>query len=130
MNYGDLNTNNINKLTNIIYNSNNKDNIIKGNYNNYYSNLNLKNKKKKKKTNSCEMIDKIKCIENLLSSHKNSNKDNNKKKDKDKRNNNISFDNWKFLCDNIYNRTKSTLEKCKEILNIQIIKNKDLLLNN
>ena len=61
MNYGDINTNNINningtnrmnnRLTNINYNSTNKDNIIKGNYNNYYSNLNLnvKNKKKKRK---------------------------------------------------------------------------------
>ena len=139
MSYGDIHTNNINnvngihhissnRLTNIIYNSTNKDNIIKGNYNNYYSNLNLKNKKKKKKTNSCEMIDKIKCIENLLSPHKNNNKD--KNKEKDKKSNNISFENWKFLCDNIYNRTKNTLEKCKEILNVQIKKNKDLLSNN
>ena len=141
MSYGDLNINNINngngmhhissnRLTNIIYNSTNKENIIKGNYNNYYSNLNLKNKKKKKKTNSVEMIDKIKCIENLLSPHKNSNKDKNKIKEKDKKYNNISFDNWKFLCDSIYIRTKSTLEKCKEILNAQIVKHKDLLLNN
>ena len=145
LSYGDINTNGINngngmhhmngnRLTNIIYNSTNKENVIKGNYNNYYSNLNLKNKKKKKKTNSCEMIDKIKCIENLLSPHKNNNKDKNKKKDKDKEKDkkltNISFENWKFLCDNIYNRTKNTLEKCKEILNIQIINNKDLLLNN
>ncbi len=139
MSYGNIHTNNINngnginhlssnRLTNIIYNSTNKDNIIKGNYNNYYSNLNLKNKKKKKKTNSCEMIDKIKCIENLLSPHKNNNKD--KNKEKDKKSNNISFENWKFLCDNIYNRTKNTLEKCKEILNAQIIKNKELLSNN
>jgi hypothetical protein len=86
--YGDINMNNINngngghhmngnRLTNIIYNSTNKDNNIKGNFNNYYSNLNLnlKNKKKKKKTNSCEMIDKIKCIENLLSPHKNNAKE-------------------------------------------------------
>ena len=131
MSYGDINTNNINngnghhmngnRLTNIIYNSTNKENIIKGNYNNYFSNLNLKNKKKKKKTNSCEMIDKIKCIENLLSPHKNNNKD--KNKDKNKKNNEMNFENWKFLCDNIYNRTKNTLEKCKEILNIQLINN-------
>ena len=130
MSYGNIRTNNINngnginhlssnRLTNIIYNSTNKDNIIKGNYNNYYSNLNLKNKKKKKKTNSCEMIDKIKCIENLLSPHKNNNKD--KNKEKDKKSNNISFENWKFLCDNIYNRTKNTLEKCKEIINNQLM---------
>ena len=133
MSYGDINTNNINngnghhmngnRLTNIIYNSTNKENIIKGNYNNYFSNLNLKNKKKKKKTNSCEMIDKIKCIENLLSPHKNNNKDKNKNKEKNKKNNEINFENWKFLCDNIYNRTKNTLEKCKEILNIQLINN-------
>ena len=64
------------------------------------------------------MIDKIKCIENLLSPHKNNNKDKNKNKEKDKKLSNMSFDNWKFLCDNIYNRTKNTLEKCKEILNI------------
>ena len=131
MSYGDINTNNINngnghhmngnRLTNIIYNSTNKENIIKGNYNNYFSNLNLKNKKKKKKTNSCEMIDKIKCIENLLSPHKNNNKD--KNKDKNKKNNEMNFENWKYLCDNIYNRTKNTLEKCKEILNIQLINN-------
>jgi len=135
MSYGDINTNNINngnghhmngnRLTNIIYNSTNKENIIKGNYNNYFSNLNLKNKKKKKKTNSCEMIDKIKCIENLLSPHKNNNKEKNKNKNKDggKKNNEMNFENWKFLCDNIYNRTKNTLEKCKEILNIQLINN-------
>ena len=35
----------------------------------------------------------------------------------------IPYENWKFLCDNIYNRTKSTLEKCKEILNIQLMNN-------
>jgi len=140
MSYGDINTKNINngngvhhmstnRLTNIIYNSTNKDNIIKGNYNNYYSNLNLnlKNKKKKKKTNSCEMIDKIKCIENLLSSHKNGNKDKskNRNKEKEKKNNNISFENWKFLCDNIYNKTKNALEKCKEMLNSQLMNNKN-----
>lgn len=133
MSYGDINTNNINngnghhmngnRLTNIIYNSTNKENIIKGNYNNYFSNLNLKNKKKKKKTNSCEMIDKIKCIENLLSPHKNNNKDKNKNKEKKKINNEMNFEKWKFLCDNIYNKTKNTLEKCKEILNIQLINN-------
>ena len=133
MSYGDINTNNINngnghhmnanRLTNIIYNSTNKENVIKGNYNNYFSNLNLKNKKKKKKTNSCEMIDKIKCIENLLSPHKNNNKDKNKNKEKNKKNNEMNFENWKFLCDNIYNRTKNTLEKCKEILNFQLINN-------
>lgn len=84
MNHGDINTNyinningyqniNTNRLTNVIYSSGNKENIIKGNYNNYYTNLNLniKNKKRKKKTNSCEMNDKIKYIENLLSPHKN-----------------------------------------------------------
>ena len=84
MNHGDINTNNINngtgyqninsnRLTNVIYSSTNKENIIKGNYNNYYTNLNLnlKNKRRKKKTNSCEMNDKIKYIENLLSPHKN-----------------------------------------------------------
>jgi len=144
MSYGGINTNNIdningvnhmnNRLTNIIYSSTNKDNIIKGNYNNYYNNLNLnlKNKKKKKKTNSCEMIDKIKCIENLLSPHKKANKDKNKnkEKEKDKKIDDISFDNWKFLCDNIYNRTKNALEKCKELLNIKLINNKDLSLNN
>ena len=128
---GELNTNNINngnkmhhmsgnRLTNIIYSPGNKENIIKGNYNNYYSNLNLnlKNRKKKKKTNSCEMIDKIKCIENLLSSHKNKNKNKNNEKNK---NSNITLENWKYLCDNIYNRTKHTLEKCKELLNYQIM---------
>ena len=73
MSHGDINTNNINngtgyqninsnRLTNVIYSSTNKENIIKGNYNNYYTNLNLniKNKRRKKKTNSCEMNDKIK----------------------------------------------------------------------
>ena len=97
---------------------------IKGNFNNYYSNLNLnlKNKKKKKKTNSCEMIDKIKCIENLLSPHKKNNKDKNKN-EKNKKTTDIPFENWKFLCDNIYNRTKNTLEKCKEILNMQLMNN-------
>ena len=135
MSYGDINTNNINngnghhmngnRLTNIIYNSTNKENIIKGNFNNYYSNLNLnlKNKKKKKKTNSCEMIDKIKCIENLLSPHKNNNKDKNKNKEKNKKVTDVSFENWKFLCDNVYNRTKNTLEKCKELLNNQLMNN-------
>ena len=135
MSYGDINTNNINngksghhmtgnRLTNIIYSSTNKENIIKGNYNNYYSNLNmnLKNKKKKKKTNSCEMIDKIKCIENLLSPHKKNNKDKNKN-EKNKKMIDIPYENWKFLCDNIYNRTKNTLEKCKELLNIQLMNN-------
>ena len=138
-NYGDININNINngnsgyhmggnkRLSNIIYNSTSKDNIIKGNYNNYYSNLNMKNKKKKKKTNSCEMNDKIKCIENLLSPHKDKNK--NKDKDKNKKLE-ISFDNWKFLCDNIFSKTKNTLEKCKEVLNTQLINNKYLILNN
>ncbi len=135
MSYGDINTNNINngnghhmngnRLTNIIYNSTNKENIIKGNFNNYYSNLNLnlKNKKKKKKTNSCEMIDKIKCIENLLSPHKNNNKDKNKNKEKNKKVTDVSFENWKFLCDNVYKRTKNTLEKCKELLNNQLMNN-------
>ena len=135
MSYGDINTNNINngnghhmngnRLTNIIYNSTNKENIIKGNFNNYYSNLNLnlKNKKKKKKTNSCEMIDKIKCIENLLSPHKNNNKDKNKNKEKNKKVTEVSFENWKFLCDNVYKRTKNTLEKCKELLNNQLMNN-------
>jgi hypothetical protein len=132
MSYGDINTNNINngngmhhvsgnRLTNIIYSSTNKDNIVKGNYNNYHSNLNLKSKKKKKKTNSCEMNDKIKCIENLLSSHKN-NKDKSSNKDKNKKIQ-ISLDNWKLLCDNIYSKTKNTLEKCKEALNSQLINN-------
>ena len=130
---GELNTNNINngnkmhhmsgnRLTNIIYSPGNKENIIKGNYNNYYSNLNsnLKNRKKKKKTNSCEMIDKIKCIENLLSSHKNKDKNKNKNNEKNK-NSNITLENWKYLCDNIYNKTKHTLEKCKELLNYQLM---------
>ena len=136
MSYGDINMNNINngngghhmngnRLTNIIYNSTNKDNNIKGNFNNYYSNLNLnlKNKKKKKKTNSCEMIDKIKCIENLLSPHKNNTKEKNKNKEKNKKVADVSFENWKFLCDNIYNKTKNTLEKCKDLLNIQLMNN-------
>ena len=127
MSHGDINTNNINngqgyqsinsnRLTNIIYSSTNKDNIIKGNYNNYYTNLNLnlKNKRRKKKTNSCEMNDKIKYIENLLSPHK-------KRKNKEKKVESISFENWKFLCDNIYDKTKNTLEKCKEIINAQLI---------
>ena len=130
MSHGDLNINNINngngyqninsnRLTNVIYSSSNKDNINKGNYNNYYTNLNLniKNKRRKKKTNSCEMNDKIKYIENLLSPHK-SNKN---KKNKEKKVDNISFDNWKFLCDNLYDKTKTTLEKCKEIINNQLI---------
>ena len=142
MSYGDINTNNINningtnrmnnRLTNIIYNSTNKENIIKGNYNNYYSNLNLnvKNKKKKKKTNSCEMIDKIKCIENLLSPSKKMSKDKNKDKEKDIKIKEMSFENWKTICDNIYIRTKNTLEKCKELLNSKLINNKDLSLNN
>ena len=130
MSHGDLNINNINngngyqninsnRLTNVIYSSSNKENIIKGNYNNYYTNLNLniKNKRRKKKTNSCEMNDKIKYIENLLSPHKN----NKNKKNKEKKVDNISFDNWKFLCDNLYDKTKTTLEKCKEIINNQLI---------
>ena len=130
MSHGDINTNNINngtgyqninsnRLTNVIYSSTNKENIIKGNYNNYYTNLNLniKNKRRKKKTNSCEMNDKIKYIENLLSPHKN----NKNKKNKEKKVDNISFDNWKFLCDNLYDKTKNTLEKCKEIINSQLV---------
>jgi len=127
---GDININNINngngyqninsnRLTNVIYSSGNKENIIKGNYNNYYTNLNLniKNKRRKKKTNSCEMNDKIKYIENLLSPHKN----NKNKKNQEKKGENISFDNWKFLCDNLYDKTKTTLEKCKEIINNQLM---------
>ena len=50
------------------------------------------------------------------------------KKNKEKKVENISFENWKFLCDNIYDKTKNTLEKCKEIINNQLIKNKDLIL--
>ena len=140
MSFGEINTNNINNvnngngmirhmrgnlLSNIIYNSTNKENAIKGNYNNYYSNLNLnkKNKKKKKKTNSCEMIDKIKCIENLLSPHKNKNKNKDKINEKNKKTSNISFEEWKYLCDNIYYRTKHALEKCREVLNFQQINN-------
>ena len=130
MSHGDINTNNINngtgyqninsnRLTNVIYSSTNKENIIKGNYNNYYTNLNLniKNKRRKKKTNSCEMNDKIKYIENLLSPHKN----NRNKKNKEKKGENISFESWKFLCDNLYDKTKNTLEKCKEIINSQLV---------
>ena len=130
MSHGDINTNNINngtgyqninsnRLTNVIYSSTNKENIIKGNYNNYYTNLNLniKNKRRKKKTNSCEMNDKIKYIENLLSPHKN----NRNKKNKEKKSENISFESWKFLCDNLYDKTKNTLEKCKEIINSQLV---------
>ena len=130
MNHGDINTNNINngtgyqninsnRLTNVIYSSTNKENIIKGNYNNYYTNLNLnlKNKRRKKKTNSCEMNDKIKYIENLLSPHKN----NKNKISKEKKCENISFESWKFLCDNLYDKTKNTLEKCKEIINSQLV---------
>ena len=130
MSHGDINTNNINngtgyqninsnRLTNVIYSSTNKENIIKGNYNNYYTNLNLniKNKRRKKKTNSCEMNDKIKYIENLLSPHKN----NRNKKNKEKKVENISFESWKFLCDNLYDKTKNTLEKCKEIINSQLV---------
>ena len=130
MSHGDINTNNINngtgyqninsnRLTNVIYSSTNKENIIKGNYNNYYTNLNLniKNKRRKKKINSCEMNDKIKYIENLLSPHKN----NRNKKNKEKKGENISFESWKFLCDNLYDKTKNTLEKCKEIINSQIV---------
>ena len=130
INHGDININNINngngyqninsnRLTNVIYSSGNKENIIKGNYNNYYTNLNLniKNKRRKKKTNSCEMNDKIKYIENLLSPHKN----NRNKKNQEKKGENISFDNWKFLCDNLYDKTKTTLEKCKEIINNQLM---------
>ena len=137
MNHGDINTNNINngtgyqninsnRLTNVIYSSTNKENIIKGNYNNYYTNLNLnlKNKRRKKKTNSCEMNDKIKYIENLLSPHKN----NKNKKNKEKKIESISFENWKYLCDNLYDKTKSTFEKCKEIINNQLINRKDLIL--
>ena len=137
MSHGDINTNNINngtgyqninsnRLTNVIYSSTNKENIIKGNYNNYYTNLNLniKNKKRKKKTNSCEMNDKIKYIENLLSPHKN----NKNKKNKEKKIESISFENWKYLCDNLYDKTKSTFEKCKEIINNQLINRKDLIL--
>ena len=63
------------------------------------------------------MNDKIKYIENLLSPHKN----NKNKKNKEKKVDNISFDNWKFLCDNLYDKTKTTLEKCKEIINNQLI---------
>ena len=130
VNHGDINTNyinningyqniNTNRLTNVIYSSGNKENIIKGNYNNYYTNLNLniKNKRRKKKTNSCEMNDKIKYIENLLSPHKN----NRNKKNKEKKSENISFESWKFLCDNLYDKTKNTLEKCKEIINSQLV---------
>ena len=137
VNHGDINTNyinningyqniNTNRLTNVIYSSGNKENIIKGNYNNYYTNLNLniKNKKRKKKTNSCEMNDKIKYIENLLSPHKN----NKNKKNKEKKIESISFENWKYLCDNLYDKTKSTFEKCKEIINNQLINRKDLIL--
>ena len=137
VNHGDINTNyinningyqniNTNRLTNVIYSSGNKENIIKGNYNNYYTNLNLniKNKKRKKKTNSCEMNDKIKYIENLLSPHKN----NKSKKNKEKKIESISFENWKYLCDNLYDKTKSTFEKCKEIINNQLINRKDLIL--
>ena len=130
VNHGDINTNNINngtgyqninsnRLTNVIYSSTNKENIIKGNFNNYYTNLNLnlKNKRRKKKTNSCEMNDKIKYIENLLSPHKN----NRNKVSKEKKCENISYENWKFLCDNLYDKTKNTLEKCKEIINSQLV---------
>ena len=130
-NHGDINTYNINngnnafqninstRLTNVIYNSTNKENIIKGNYNNYYTNLNLniKNKKKKKKTNSCEMNDKIKYIENLLSPHKN----NKGKRVKDEKDISISYENWKYMCDNLLDKTKNTFEKCKEIINNQLI---------
>jgi hypothetical protein len=107
---------NSNRLTNVIYSSSNKENIIKGNYNNYYTNLNLKDKRKKKKTNSCEMNDKIKYIENLLSPHKN----NKNKKNKDKKTQDISFEDWKFFCDNLFDKTKNTLEKCKDIINNQL----------
>ena len=134
-NNDDININNINNrynhmstkgLTNIIYSSNNNENIIKGNYNNYCTNLNLKKKNKKKKTNSCEMNDKIKCIENLLSPHKNNNKEKNKNKNKNIIN--LTCDNWKFLCENLYNKTKTAFEKCSEVLNSQIINNENLLI--
>lgn len=127
---GDIKINNYNGynqvgnrgLVNIIYSSNNSDNVLKGNYNNYYTNLNLKKKNKKKKTNSCELNDKIRSIENILSSHKNSNKEKNKSKDKDKaqKMGNLTCENWKELCDKIYNKTKNTLEKYNNFLNTQI----------
>ena len=111
-------------LSNILYNTNDNGNIFKGNYKNYCSNLNLKKKNKKKKTNSCELIDKIKCIENILFP-----KNNNKNKNKDKKNN-LTYENWKFICDNIYNKTKNILEKCQEIINDQLLDNyNDNLIN-
>ena len=116
-------------ITNIIYSAHlhNNENIIKENYNNYCSNMNLKKKAKRKKTNSCEMIDKIKCIENLLSSHKNGGKSKTKKK----KCNNVGGENWKNLIDGIYNKTKNTLEKCKEALQTQIkINDKNNIKNN
>ena len=107
-------------ITNIIYRSNNNDNVIKENYNNYYTNLSMKKKNKKRKTNSCEFIDEIKNIENL-------NKEKNKNNKKDKKMVNLTCENWKELCDKIYNKTKSTLEKYNNYLNVQIGKNDNLV---
>ena len=129
-NNGNININNYNGyisnkgLSNILYKTNDSENFLKGNYTNYCSNLNMKKKNKKKKTNSCELIDKIKCIENLLFPRKN----NNKSKSKEKKSVNLSYENWKFLCDNIYNKTKNILEKCQDIINEQLL-DKDNLLN-
>ena len=107
-------------ITNIIYRSNNNDNVIKENYNNYYTNLSMKKKNKKRKINSCEFIDEIKNIENL-------NKEKNKNNKKDKKMVNLTCENWKELCDKIYNKTKSTLEKYNNYLNVQIGKNDNLV---
>jgi len=133
-NNGDLIINNINNyngynyvgnkgLVNIIYSSNNYDNSTKGNYNNYYTNLSMQKKNKKKKTNSCEFIDEINNIENLFNKEKNRNKN----KNKDTNMVNLTSDNWKELCDKIYNKTKSTLEKYNNYLNIQIGNNDNLV---
>jgi len=133
-NNGDLIINNINNyngfnyfgnkgLVNIIYSSNNNDNANKGNYNNYYTNLSMKKKNKKKKTNSCEFIDEINNIENLLNKGKNKNRN----KNKDTKMVNLTSDNWKELCDKIYNKTKKTLEKYNNYLNIQIGNNNNLV---
>lgn len=101
----------MNYNNNILMNNKN----VKSNYNNYHFNIQKKNKHKK--TNSCELIDKIKCLEDILTPHKKKNKNGNINSLLINNNNNI---NWEKLCDDVYNKTKSALEKCKKILEAQL----------
>lgn len=102
-------------LSNFVYNSYNNEN--KGNY--YNLNKKSKSKSKKKKTYSCEPIDKVKYLEKLFSAEKKKKKET--VKDVEKEDNGIEYEDFKFLCDDIYDKTKNILEKYHKIISNKLL---------